>query len=69
MSVYWRECLILKQLLQWGVMNMINGIKVLNWGTLPSVLLHVDALGEKREQLLRYRGTVVIVAQTENTIH
>lgn len=48
---------------------MINGIKVLNWGTRPSVLLHVDALGEKHEQLLRYRGTVVIVAQTENTIH
>ena len=46
-------------------MNMINGIKVLNWGT--SVLLHVYALGEKHEQLLRYRGTVVIVAQTENT--
>ena len=48
---------------------MINGIKVLHWSTRPSVLLHVDALGEKHEQLLRYRGTVVIVAQTENTIH
>ena len=44
---------------------MFNGIKDLNWGT--SVLLHVYALGEKHEQLLRYRGTVVIVAQTENT--
>lgn len=46
---------------------MINDIKVLHWGT--NVLLNVDALGEKHEQLLRYRGTVVIVAQTENTIH
>ena len=62
-----KNCMILKQKLQWGVMNMFNGIKDLNWGT--SVLLHVYALGEKHEQLLRYRGTVVIVAQTENTIH